>query len=296
MQQLDGFFKRMPAGAVLLIGIVMVLVLGFIDFSTGEELSLSIFYLIPILFAAWFAGRRPAMLLAVMSSAVWFLTDIKQGREYSHIFYFLWDMVMRLGFLFVLAYFVTENRRLLEQESVMARTDALTGVANRRAFLDALEAELKRVERYERSMSIAYLDVDNFKQVNDTQGHEAGDRLLMSITMTLRARIRSTDLIGHLGGDEFAVLMPETEEQEAQEVIDDVRARLLEAMHAENWPATFSIGVLTCHNDACVAEDVIKTADRLMYEVKQAGKNSVRHEAIRKQPASGRPARERRRA
>ena len=280
----------MTAKTALAIGTGMLLVLGYVDYASGYELSLSIFYLLPIMFTAWYGGRRPAMLLAVLSACVWLMADITAGHEYSRVFYFIWDMVMRLGFLLVLAYFITENRILLEHERALARTDALTGVANRRAFLEALEAELKRVARYGRPMSLAYLDVDDFKRVNDTQGHDAGDRLLRSVTVTMRARVRSTDLIGRLGGDEFAVLMPETEKREALEVVEDVRARLLDAMKAENWTSTFSIGAVTCLDGTCSVADLIRIADGLMYDAKKTGKNSVRQEAIRGSAPAERPS------
>jgi len=291
MRRIDNAFKKMSTRAVTALGICLVFVLGIVDYLTGYELSLSAFYLIPVLLTAWYAGRRQAMLLAALSAGVWLLADFTAGHEYTQVFFVFWDMIMHLGLLVAVAYFMTENRMLLDHESAMARTDSLTGAANRRAFLDALDTELKRVARYERPMGIAYLDLDNFKQVNDAQGHDVGDRLLRTVVVTMRARIRSTDLIGRLGGDEFAVLMPETAEQEAKEVIDDVRSRLLDAMRAENWPTTFSIGVLTCYGVSCAAEELISSADRLMYEAKQAGKNGVRHEVLRGRDRDARSSR-----
>lgn len=275
MRWIDERFKRLSEARGMVIAICAIVILGIADYLTGYELSLYVFYILPILFAAWYTSRRLAMLLAVLSTGVWLLAEIRAGYQYSRLFYFIWDIVTRLGFLMVLAYFMSENRNLLNKESALARTDELTGAANRRSFLEALDAELKRMGRYPRPMSLAYLDVDDFKQVNDRQGHDAGDRLLRSLTTTVRARIRSTDLIGRLGGDEFAILLPETGEREAREVIDDVRTRLRHAMSEGGWPVTFSIGLLTCHDDSNAVNEVLQTADRLMYEVKQAGKNSV---------------------
>jgi diguanylate cyclase (GGDEF)-like protein/PAS domain S-box-containing protein len=165
---------------------------------------------------------------------------------------------------------------LLEAEKKLARCDALTGLANRRAFFERAEQERKRAARYRRPISLAYVDLDNFKQVNDTRGHEAGDQVLTSVANIL-GTLRSDDMAARLGGDEFAVLLPEAGDAAAAFVIHKVHRLLTAAMHEKNLPVTFSIGLVTFDPVPDNTEVMVQKADDLMYEVKHRGKNAIRH-------------------
>jgi diguanylate cyclase (GGDEF)-like protein/PAS domain S-box-containing protein len=165
---------------------------------------------------------------------------------------------------------------LLEAEKKLARCDALTGLANRRAFYERAEQERKRAARYRRPISLAYVDLDNFKQVNDTHGHEAGDQLLINVAKVL-GTLRSDDMAARLGGDEFAVLLPEAGDAAAAFVIHKLQRMLTAAMHEKNLPVTFSIGLVTFDPVPENTEQMVQKADDLMYEVKKHGKNAIRH-------------------
>jgi diguanylate cyclase (GGDEF)-like protein/PAS domain S-box-containing protein len=166
-------------------------------------------------------------------------------------------------------------RTALENEKNVSRVDFLTQIANRRAFSEILDLEIKRSRRYRRPLALAYIDLDNFKQVNDRLGHETGDELLRLTAQTIRANIRSTDTVARLGGDEFALLLPETDQQPASLVISKLRRTLLDTIEARHSNITVSIG-LACFGvpDASI-EEIIKTADDLMYSAKNQGKNCV---------------------
>ena len=121
-----------------------------------------------------------------------------------------------------------------------------------------------------------YIDLDNFKQVNDSQGHTAGDDLLRAVAQLMKSALRKTDVAARIGGDEFALLLTETGEDEALLALSHLRSKLHAAMSAANWPVTFSVGAVAFITPPASADQAIKLADTAMYEVKQGGKNNLR--------------------
>jgi diguanylate cyclase (GGDEF)-like protein len=122
---------------------------------------------------------------------------------------------------------------LLAKEHALARIGPLTTVPNRRAFYEALDKERLRSLRYRRPLTIAYLDLDNFKRINDSLGHAVGDELLVQVAAGLRSNLRASDYVGRLGGDEFGVLLPETDATAAKLVLRKLRLQLLEVNRAD---------------------------------------------------------------
>jgi len=166
-------------------------------------------------------------------------------------------------------------KTLLAKEHDLARIDSLTSVPNRRAFYEALDKERVRSVRYRRPFTIAYLDLDNFKKVNDSLGHAEGDELLVQVAAGLTSNLRTSDYVGRLGGDEFAILLPETDATAAQLVLSKLRLRLLEEMKARSWKVTFSIGAATFLDPPDSLDVIIRMADETMYAIKTHGKNNV---------------------
>jgi len=163
----------------------------------------------------------------------------------------------------------------LEAERKLARIDSLTGLANRRAFYESTELERKRALRHARPLSLAYLDLDNFKQVNDRNGHEVGDELLACVGGIMRANLRAEDLVARLGGDEFAVLLPESDYQAASIAVAKLHRILSDEMQKHCWPVGVSMGMVTFESIPENVEDMVHAADELMYTVKHNGKNRV---------------------
>ena len=170
-----------------------------------------------------------------------------------------------------------ELRFRLRQERQLARIDPLTGAANRRGFYEALERELGRLRRYGRPFSVAYLDVDNLKRMNDDLGHDAGDAVLRTISATVRKHLRRTDTWGRMGGDEFSILFSELASEPARAAINKFNNYLLDALRENQWQVTLSIGLLTCLAAPTSAEDLMRMADEQMYLVKKSGKNNISH-------------------
>jgi diguanylate cyclase (GGDEF)-like protein len=187
--------------------------------------------------------------------------------------------LVRLLFFAAAAVLALAYRASLERESRLARTDHKTGIANDRQFAERAAAEVRRARRFNRPLSLLMIDVDDFKEVNDSRGHAAGDSLLEAVGATLVATTRSLDLAARLGGDEFAVLLPETDGPAARAATEKVQRRLRELARSEGWPVTFSIGVMTScaeSSGALTVEGLKLGADGLLYEAKRAGKDSAR--------------------
>jgi len=163
---------------------------------------------------------------------------------------------------------------------ILDRTDPLTGVANPRAFLECLDAELYRARRYKRPLSLACIDLDNFKKVNEQLGHSAGDELLRFIAQHIVRNVRASDVVGRLGGDELAILLPETGSAGAKAAAEKVRRHLHNAMADSPMAVTLSVGAVTFESPPASAGEAVNVADRLMYEVKGSGKNDVAHQVV----------------
>lgn len=175
---------------------------------------------------------------------------------------------------------VDRLRRANERESALARVDLLTQLPNRLAFYEQVTAEIVRAQRYRHPLTVILLDLDNFKTVNDLDGHEAGDRVLCMVAWTLQNNIRATDVAGRLGGDEFVMLLPETGREAAEAIAAKLQQQLVYQMQKGGWPVTGSFGVATFMTPPKSIDAVMKQADRLMYGAKQKGKNRILHEII----------------
>lgn len=166
------------------------------------------------------------------------------------------------------------QRKLMVQLEARATTDALTGLKNRRAATEALQHELVRAQRYDRSLAVVLFDVDHFKKVNDELGHDVGDRVLSAFGHVLGSCARGTDVVARWGGEEFLVLLPETDEAGARTFGDRVRAALAQARPLEERPVTCSAGVAV-RREGDTQDALVKRADERLYEAKRAGRDRV---------------------
>jgi len=193
--------------------------------------------------------------------------EVEGVEEFSQLGQFFDDMRRQL-------------RKVLNQLTEMAVTDSLTGVANRRSFDDGLQSELKRALRYKEEVSVAVLDLDRFKNINDTFGHAFGDHVLREVANRCRSLCRETDLFARCGGDEFAFVLPHTGKEQAMVLMERVR-RAVESLRIEDLPrgfsvrVTVSIGVAAFPGDAETAETLMVEADEALYRAKQGGRNRV---------------------
>jgi diguanylate cyclase (GGDEF)-like protein len=274
--------RAAPAGRsaldALIVSGVMVLALAGLDYVAGYEINLTALYLVPVFIATWNVGRRSGILLAITSAVLSTVGDLVAGATYRS-WVIPWLTLLLWAALFtVFALVLTQLRRALEREKELARVDSLTGVANRRYLVELVVVELSRLRRHGRPLTVAYLDLDNFKQVNDRMGHAAGDDLLRTVARTLRGRLRITDSIGRMGGDEFALCLPETGAAAARSVLADLRQHVAKALDATPF-VTMSVGAVTCATPTGTVEELLHRADEALYTAKRSGKNQIRLEA-----------------
>lgn len=250
-------------------------VLGAVDFLTGFELAFSTFYFIPVAFAAWYGGAGPGFGASILCAITWVIADFASGHTYSASHYYLWNTVIRFAAFTTVLLLVLDRRRLLALERTRATTDPLTGLLNHRGFTEALQVECARSARHGHALSVAYLDLDDFKRVNDTAGHHAGDSVLVTFANSLRSVLRKEDLSARLGGDEFALLLPETDTQNAQTSITRIHTILREALSHTGFDVGVSIGCVSFDRPPDEPTDLLRAADQAMYLVKARGKNAV---------------------
>jgi diguanylate cyclase (GGDEF)-like protein len=172
---------------------------------------------------------------------------------------------------------------------VLARTDSLTGVANGRSFSDRAGLELALSRRTGSPLTMVYLDLDRFKQINDTVGHTEGDRLLRAVAQVLAHRLRATDLVARLGGDEFGVLLPNTDAAEAPEVLESLSQAVREAVDG-SWEVGCTIGAVTFRRAPESVDFMVRTADAEMYRGKRAGRGRIQHSVWPSPTAASTPA------
>jgi diguanylate cyclase (GGDEF)-like protein len=182
---------------------------------------------------------------------------------------------MHLAAFLVVAYLVAALRERLESERDLSRTDPLTGLANGNAFRERVTLEVARTRRWRRPLTLAYLDLDDFKDVNAEFGQAVGDEVLRTVGVALRSAIRSTDLAARIEGDRFTLLFPETDRPGARVVLESVLGRLHQDLIRAGWPVTASIGSVTTI-EATSTESLLRQADHVLYEVKKSGKAAVR--------------------
>jgi len=274
------YIERLDQSLVLGACLFFVGIVGAADYFTGHEIAFSIFYVAPIALAAYFIGRRGGLIVSLLSAATWLLADVGAGHDYEIAWVPYWNAFTRLLFFALIAVFLAALREAFDHEKELARSDFLTGAANSRAFYAVAEMELVRARRYGRPFSLAHIDVDNFKTVNDTLGHQAGDDLLRAIVATMQSHVRETDLVARLGGDEFALLLPETGQDEASIAMQKLHGHLNEEAKRRQWPVSFSVGLLTCLHAPQSVDDLLKLADKLTYEAKGSGKNTIKHDVV----------------
>lgn len=274
---IDWKFRRPNRYLVLTASIFLVLVLGVTDYISGYEMSFSIFYLIPISLTVFLSDFKSGFIVSVLSAITWFVADISSGHEYQTIFIPLWNSTMRFGYFILHSFFIYKFIRLYQETKINSLTDSLTGAVNSRFFMEIFEREVKMARRTGRPLTLVYFDLDDFKLINDTFGHNSGDSLLKMMARLIAEHIRPSDVFARLGGDEFSVLLPETDSDNSIGLIRRMKELIELELKKFSWPVTLSIGAVTFRVFDLGIEEMIKQADDLMYQVKKSGKNNIEH-------------------
>lgn len=269
---------------LLLMCIVLVLSIGGVRYVIGPEYSLSLFFLLPIIIAAWNEGRNAGRAISLFSIFVWLMADLGVLMTFSNPLIPYINETFRLTVFLLATGLVCDFKNVLETQRKLARTDPLTDLSNRRDFFEKAHAEMSRARRFGYPLSIVYMDIDNFKFINDHSGHIVGDHLLKMVACTVLKNIRNIDIAARFGGDELGILLSETDANGARKLAEKLNQKLKSKMREHDWPVTFSMGVATFQDISGNIEDMLNTADKLMYLAKHNGKDRIIHQVFVGQP------------
>ncbi|MFH1368043.1 MAG: diguanylate cyclase [Elusimicrobiota bacterium] len=278
--KIDSLITEVGTTAVTVSAFTMVLLIGILDAVTGVEIFFRVFYLLPIGLAAWYVGRKTGYVVTVASSICWLLAEVLYDKSVTYPFILLWNMFGRFALFLIASHLISELKERIDFETKNAMTDALTGINNRRFFNEMLQREAARAERYKHPLTIAYIDVDDFKSVNDNYGHHEGDRLLGALAKVISESVRNTDMVSRIGGDEFVIMFPETYLEDSKNVVNKIVGKYSEAEENKGYRSTLSIGVATFIRPSRDAEGLVRKADEAMYLAKRTGKNRAVYEAF----------------
>ena len=273
--RLASFVSSWPSKAAARLAFGLVVAVGTAEALSRFETSLLALYTVPIALAAWASTPRIAYALALLAVTLPATIQAFAGEPIGWMV--MWSVSYNFVLLGIIVMLISVLKNRLSDEADFAATDTLTGLLNRGSFIVRLDSELARAARYGRAFTLAYLDLDNFKVVNDSEGHDAGDELLRRVADALRSSTRQTDILGRLGGDEFAVVLPEIAGGATGSVLENLRKQLTRAMVKGGWPVTFSIGAVTFEGSIDTSREALQVADVAMYAVKRAGKDGIRH-------------------
>ena len=277
MSLLTRFLAARSRSFVVFASALLVVLLSILDYLSGTELRLFLFYWAPVAAVTWYAGSRWGNAFVLLTGLAWLLANTPEYLQNNDSKTLVWNGLVNVVSFALLARLIARLRLVVDRERATARTDFTTGVPNPRAFKEIFEIELARSRRTSTPFTIACLDLDDFKLVNDRRGHSAGDDLLRAVAGTVRARLRASDTVARLGGDEFAVLLPGAGAQTAATVLGRLEHALAQLARERNWPVSASIGAITTVAGAPHADELIGRADALMYEAISAGKGNLKH-------------------
>ena len=266
--------------ALRLAGYVALTVLVYwANDHTPVEIRLGILYIVPVVLVTWTEGLGWGIGFAVATIG---LREIVAWEQLPPETPVMWRLVNTASYIAVLSVAMAGLqglRSIQEQLSRLATHDSLTGLVNARSFAARLTQELERNRRYPRPLALIYLDLDDFKVINDSHGHQTGDAVLRLVAEAMRSSVRQADVVGRLGGDEFGVLMPETDSALANQAAQRLAAGLRNRFKGTPT-VTASIGVVSCAAPDANTDELLRRADQAMYEAKRTGKDRVVQVAI----------------
>jgi diguanylate cyclase (GGDEF)-like protein len=291
LRKVNSFFAGRSAGTVCMLAVLLLLLVAVVDLLIGFELSFSIFYLISTSIAAWYGGRRMGYAISVLGAVTWMIVEKMSGQPYSQDWILLWNGAVRLAFFILVTYLLAELKALLQRHRDQATTDNLTGLLNRTGFFERATLIVDTASRYGHRIAVAFIDLNGFKSINDTLGHAQGDRALITVGSVLTKTSRRSDVVARFGGDEFVVLLPDTDLTGAKAYFAKLQMELQREILENGWTGLgSSIGAVIFEDAPSDIDDALRHADDLMYRVKQSGKSGTIVEQASSMVANGETA------
>jgi diguanylate cyclase (GGDEF)-like protein len=244
---------------VLAAAIAMTVAVTLLDARLDPAIRLEVLYVVPILAATWVGGLRWGVPLAMLSLVGGALGDT--GDTTTAVL--AWNTGGELVVIVVLVFGADWLRHMLDEQRALATTDPLTGLLNRRAFAVAVTRELARSRRRPTPSSLVFFDLDGLKVINDRSGHGAGDKALICVADAANGSIRGTDLAARVGGDEFALFLPDTDAASARGVVARMQDEL--SLHPPHPQSSINVGIVTQAGPLFDLDHLIREADQLMY-------------------------------
>ncbi len=268
--------ERRSKGLVLTAGSGLLLGVMVLASHAAAGSFATLLYVAPVFIVTWVAGLRVGAGFSLLGAIGHFVAESLTGPLGPPPASRLFNAFALLGVLLVLSLTVAKLKTTLDQARSLAVTDSLTGAANRRAFYHRAELEAVRSRRSRTALTLAYLDLDNFKDVNDRFGHAAGDEVLVLVAGTLRRALRASDFMARIGGDEFAIILPDTGGDSGGLVMEKIRGELLGALQAAGITVTVSLGAVTFPVALESVDEMVRAVDAQLYDVKRSGKNRIK--------------------
>jgi diguanylate cyclase (GGDEF)-like protein len=265
---------------VITLSVLCIGLIGYLNWLVGVELRIFPLYFLPLMAVAWWSNRWVAMLLTVFSTLMWVVSLYLGGRAYSSLWVWLFNGFTQFVAFLLVTWLVASLRSALLRERALSRLDPLTGLSNSRAFFEQSQAILSLCRRKGWPVTLAFIDLDHFKRVNDTLGHAQGDEVLRQVALLLDEQLRDSDIKARLGGDEFVILLPSTDYAGAEQVLGMLLRRLHESTKITIAGVTASIGAVCAMDAPYDVEVLVRAADDLMYEVKAQGRDGLRIKTV----------------
>ncbi len=258
----------------VLVLVALAILLLFRGPDSSGQIPLAIRWLLAAVLAFTAGNCPPRFAIAVSLIAIltWSWNEIGAGNWRD-----VWPgHLVRFAVSMAMIAWVLRIRKQLATAQKLARIDNLTGLPNRQALIEAIERELSRAKRFGRPFSLAMLDCDGFKQLNDQRGHLAGDDALVLVGQSLRQNIRPFDCAGRWGGDEFLIVLSEVDYDDAQMIVERLRASMRHFVERGLPSLTFSLGVMIVRHPEMGWQECVRQADQAMYDAKRAGPDQTR--------------------
>ena len=255
--------------------VLFTLIMGLIDITTGYEYSFSVFYLIPVSVAVWYDNTKVTVLSILGATCMWLYADFSSGHQYTQTLAPYWNACVRFAFFSVVAILLFKVRGSLVAMTKMAMKDSLTALSNSRAFQMQYDDIRRNSHQSSHGFAVGVIDLDGFKNINDSLGHSKGDDVLVAFAEILRNATRSTDVVARMGGDEFIVILKRTDAKGAEEYSARLRRAFNESGLKEQSGVDFSMGIILFDHLPEDLDDATHAADMLMYKAKALGKSQT---------------------
>lgn len=270
LTRIHTFLSKRSHGTIFLLAYVLILLLGVADYLTGTTYSIAIAYLIPIVPVARYIRNRSGVIIAVIAVFVSVVSDWIRSLDVASLPPLIWSALVYLAFILIIVRILSKLREEEEKVEEWAAEDALTGVANSKAFFQAAETEMHRSQRYGGPFSVGCIRINNFAAATEAFGAESGGVLLSHVATTIRRNTRNIDVVARTGDTDFAVLLPETEADDAKQTLAKVQKHLVRAAAAAGWPVTFALGAVAFAKPPASFEELRAKVDKVIFSVKRS--------------------------